>query len=94
MRKQSDNPDVGHSAGQLDCLFKSQRAGEGARRGGRLFKGRKKTTGEMDWTRIQRETIITLLGQLRNFNVIESDIRTFLFIFSDVMKLLLYGDYS
>lgn len=43
MRKQSDNPDVGHSAGQLDCLFKSQRAGEGARRGGRLFKGRKKT---------------------------------------------------
>lgn len=43
MRKQSDNPDVGHSAGQLDCLFKSQRAGEGARRRGRLFKGRKKT---------------------------------------------------
>lgn len=92
MRKQSDNPDVGHSAGQLDCLFKSQHAGEGARRGGRLFKGRKKT--QRDWTRIQRETIITLLERLRNFNVIESDIRTFLFIFSDVIKLLLYGDYS
>lgn len=83
---------MGHSAGQLA----SKRSVCWGGSGGETFKGRKKTNavGEMDWTRFRGETVITFLGQLRHFNVIKSDIKTFLFIFSDVIKLLLRGDYS